>query len=176
MSAAVDDVTVVYTAGTFVTMEPGYPEVESVAVRDGRIAAVGSLAEVTAALGDSPVDIDDRFAGRIVMPGFIDQHLHPILGASTLATEVISTESWRLPDRSFPAAASPEAYRRRLEQGDTSGKWVGRLQATRQIDDDLADVLELAGAEHLSMAGNDLLNERGTAARHADNQDGNLAR
>jgi predicted amidohydrolase YtcJ len=128
MSAAVTDVTVVYAAGTFVTMEPGFPEVESVAVRDGRIVAVGSRAEVLAGLGDSPVVVDQRFADQVVMPGFIDQHLHPILGATTLATEVISTESWSLPDRSFPAAATPDEYRRRLQEADralaTGDEWL----------------------------------------------------
>ena len=107
-----------YAAGTFVTMEPGFPEVESVAVRDGRIVAVGPKAEVLAGLGDSAVVIDERFADQVVMPGFIDQHLHPILGATTLATEVISTESWILPDRIFAAATTPEAYRTRLQEAD----------------------------------------------------------
>jgi hypothetical protein len=118
MSATTTDVTVVYAAGTFVTMEPGFPEVEAVAVRNGRIVAVGSRAEVTAVVGESTVVVDERFAGQVVMPGFIDQHLHPILGATTLATEVIATESWNLPDRFFPAAATPEEYRRRLQEAE----------------------------------------------------------
>ena len=36
----------------FLTMEEGFPEVEAVAVRDGRVQAVGTLSEVTEALGN----------------------------------------------------------------------------------------------------------------------------
>lgn len=101
--------------GEFITMEERAPRVHAVAVADSTIAAVGTLDEVKAALGDQPYQIDDRtFADAIVTPGLIDQHLHPILGASTLASEVIAVEDWVLPTRTFPAATSPEQYRQRL--------------------------------------------------------------
>ena len=47
-----DGRTTVFVARRFHTMEPGFPTAEAVAVRDGRILAVGSLATVTGALGD----------------------------------------------------------------------------------------------------------------------------
>jgi hypothetical protein len=124
----ITEVTVVYAAGRFLTMEPGFPEVEAVAVREGRVVAVGSRAAVVEVLGDIPFVVDERFDGLVVMPGFIDQHLHPILGATTLATEVISTESWTLPGRSFPAAVTSQDYRRRLREAEqeltTTDEWL----------------------------------------------------
>jgi predicted amidohydrolase YtcJ len=106
--------TVVYKAATWLTMDGDQPEAQAVAVRDGRILAVGTLDEVTAALAGQPFVIDDRLAEHVVLPGLIDQHLHPILGATTLMTEIISTEQWDLPDRTFPAAGTPEQFRSRL--------------------------------------------------------------
>ena len=94
----------VFTARTIVTMASTQPSAEAVAVENGRIVAVGSRAHVQAAIGDHPHVIDDIFADRVILPGLIDQHLHPILGATTLATEVIATEDWVLPDRTYPAA------------------------------------------------------------------------
>ena len=95
-------------------MNDRQPIAEAVAVRDDRIVAVGRLDAVVAALGGEPYEIDASLSDRVILPGLIDQHLHPILGATTLATEVIATEDWVLPDRTFPAAHSHDEYVRRL--------------------------------------------------------------
>jgi predicted amidohydrolase YtcJ len=84
----------VYTAKKILTMEPSNPEATAVAVMGKRILAVGSLSEVKAALGDRTFTINDSFQSKVVLPGLIDQHLHPFLGALTLSTEVIATEDW----------------------------------------------------------------------------------
>ena len=52
------------------------------------------------------------------MPGLIDQHLHPILGAAALATEVIATEEWELPGRTVEAANSHDEYVIRLRSAE----------------------------------------------------------
>ena len=72
-----------------------------------RILAVGSLEEVKKALADRPFSLDERFAGKVLMPGLIEQHLHPILGALCLSVEVIAIEDWELPGRTIKAAANP---------------------------------------------------------------------
>ncbi len=40
----------------------------------------------------------------------IDQHVHPVLGALTITTEVIAIEDWDLPTGFSAAALTPEAY------------------------------------------------------------------
>jgi imidazolonepropionase len=52
----------------------------AVAVTDGRIAAVGPVAEVMQ-LGGSPTTLLDA-RGGIVMPGMIDPHTHPVYGGN----------------------------------------------------------------------------------------------
>ena len=114
--------TTVYTVRRVITMDADVPDATAVAVRDGRIVAVGSVAD----LGPMGV-VDETFADAVLVPGLIDQHLHPILGATTLTTEVIAIEDWVLPGRTFPAAGSPESYRRRLadaEQALAPGEWL----------------------------------------------------
>lgn len=106
------------------------PSAEAVAVKNGRIVAVGSRAHVQAAIGDHPHVIDDIFADRVILPGLIDQHLHPILGATTLATEVIATEDWVLPDRTYPAANTHDEYVAALRSADR------RTRAEGAGDDD----------------------------------------
>jgi predicted amidohydrolase YtcJ len=112
----------VYTAKKILTMERGNPEATAVAVDGKRIIAVGSLSEVKAALGDRAFIVNDTFGSKIVLPGLIDQHLHPFLGALTLSTEVIATEDWVLPGRTFKAANSPGEYLARLRAADAAMK------------------------------------------------------
>ncbi|MFZ8999486.1 MAG: amidohydrolase, partial [Ilumatobacteraceae bacterium] len=101
---------VVYRARSVHTMDPDASVADAVAVRGDRVIAVGRLDEVLEAVTDGPVRTDDTFAGAVLLPGLIDQHLHPLLGATTLATEVIATEDWVLPGRVLPAASSPGEY------------------------------------------------------------------
>ena len=115
----------VFTARTIVTMASTQPSAEAVAVENGRIVAVGSHAHVQAAIGDHPHVIDDMFADRVILPGLIDQHLHPILGATTLATEVIATEDWVLPDRTYPAANTHDEYVDALRSADRRTRTEG---------------------------------------------------
>jgi imidazolonepropionase len=53
-------------------------------VRGGRIAAVGPRADIERAIGQDTVTIDA--GGRIVLPGFVDAHTHPVF-AGTRADE-----------------------------------------------------------------------------------------
>lgn len=105
----------IFTARKILTMERSNPLAKAVAISNKRIVAVGSLPEVKAALGDKEYVIDRTFADQIILPGFIDQHLHPVLGALTLATEVIAPEDWVMPDHTFKAANSSAEYLRRLQ-------------------------------------------------------------
>ena len=118
----------IYTAAKIITMEADNPTATAVAVADKRIVAAGTLDQVKAALGETPYAIDTTFDGKIVMPGFIDQHLHPVLGALTLAVEVIANEDWVLPGVTYKAATSLEEYQARLRQAEaklgTPTEWL----------------------------------------------------
>jgi len=110
----------IHTAAAIVTMNDRQPLADAVAVRGDRIVAVGSFDDVVAAIGSETYDVDRSLSDRVMLPGLIDQHLHPILGATTLATEVIATEDWVLPDRTFPAANSHDEYVARLGAADAA--------------------------------------------------------
>ena len=112
----------IFVAKKIVTMERDNPTATAVAVEGDRIVAAGSLDEVKAALGARPYRIDRTFADKVVLPGLIDQHLHPILGALTLAVEVIAPEDWVLPGRTYKAAMTPEDYRARLKAAVDASK------------------------------------------------------
>lgn len=107
-----NDQATVFTARRVITMDPDLPQATAVAVSGNRVLAVGDLAELRQLEG--PVRVDDRFADAVICAGLIDQHLHPVLGATTLMTEIIAPEDWVLPDRTHLGATSAEDYRERL--------------------------------------------------------------
>jgi len=64
----------VLTNGAVVTLDPGHPEARAVAIRDGRIAVVGSNEDVARLAGPSTRWIDLK--GGMALPGLIDAHGH----------------------------------------------------------------------------------------------------
>jgi len=75
--------TVVYSGGDILTMagaEPAYAE--ALAVRDGKILAVGTRDEVVKAAGAEATQVD--LAGKTLLPGFIDGHSHLLNYADSL--------------------------------------------------------------------------------------------
>lgn len=64
----------------------GSDPAQALAVRDGKIAAIGSSAEIRALGGANTRSID--LGGRTVIPGLIDSHIHAIRAGLTYSTEV----------------------------------------------------------------------------------------
>ena len=74
----------VFTAKKVYTMDPGRPTARAVAVCNGRVVGVGdSLDDLKPWTQAVPTSVDQRLADKIVFPGFIDAHQHPLLGAIT---------------------------------------------------------------------------------------------
>lgn len=65
--------TTVYKARKIITMNPQQPSATHIAVRDGRVLAVGDLARMQA-WGE--FDLDERFVDKVLMPGLIEGHCH----------------------------------------------------------------------------------------------------
>ncbi|MEK8033993.1 amidohydrolase [Ideonella sp. DXS29W] len=73
---------VVFRGGKVVTMDGQRRIAQAVAVREGRIAFVGSDADARRHIGASTKVIE--LEGRMLMPGFIDGHLHSLAGGRAL--------------------------------------------------------------------------------------------
>jgi predicted amidohydrolase YtcJ len=104
----------VYTARNIITMEPALPAATAVAVENGRIVAVGSLASLQPLIESRNAEIDTTLADHILMPGFIDPHVHPSLPAITTQFPYLAPDDWSLPTGEFPGATTPKAYETRL--------------------------------------------------------------
>ncbi len=106
----------VFTARRVRTMEHSQPIAEAVAVRDGRIVEVGTLETMRPWLDNHPHEIDDTFADHVIMPGFIDPHLHPSMAAVLLPMEFTTATDWSLPWEDVGAVASRVELLERLTE------------------------------------------------------------
>ncbi|WPZ32707.1 amidohydrolase [Thalassobaculum sp. OXR-137] len=106
----------VFVARSIRTMNASMPQATAVAVADGRIVEVGSLESLKPWLDAHPHRTDRTFENHVLMPGFIDPHLHPTLGAILMPCHFITAMEWVLPDRTCPAVTSHAAYLARLEE------------------------------------------------------------
>ena len=83
--------------GKILTVDSQSSVREAIAIRAGRIQAVGSTADIRKLAGPATRSID--LQGRTVIPGLIDSHLHAIRAALSFSTEV----NW-IGTRSLPEA------------------------------------------------------------------------
>lgn len=115
----VESAALVLRGGVIYTVSADLPEAEAIAVTGKDIVFVGSGEDAEAYIGPQTevVDLD----GRLVLPGFIDAHLHPLGGAVK-----------ELYQCNFPFSADPEEIRETIakcveERPDaewiTGGQW-----------------------------------------------------
>ena len=105
---------IIYSGGDIVTVNDAAPTAEALAIKDGKILAVGAKAEVFKTKGDSTRVVD--LGGKALLPGFIDGHSH-FISALTVASQA----------KVYPAPFGP---------GDTIQGIIGalkKLQADEKI-------------------------------------------
>jgi len=85
VSLLAQDADTVLINGKILTADAQFSAQQALAVRDGKITAVGSTAQIRKLAGAKSRVID--LGGRTVIPGLIDSHMHAIRAASFFATE-----------------------------------------------------------------------------------------
>jgi predicted amidohydrolase YtcJ len=71
-----------YRNGIIFTADGGSSQVQALAIRDGRIIYVGSNQGLAPYIDAKTATVD--LAGRFLMPGLIDGHMHPLIAGSQL--------------------------------------------------------------------------------------------
>ena len=124
--AAPDDALRVWTARKILTLDANASQATAVAVAAGRIESVGNLEEVERALGDRAFTIDRSFERQVLLPGFIDPHLHPDARRATiLPIEIVSAMEWTTPRGRTRAVRGREAFLARLRELDPRSQATG---------------------------------------------------
>tara|TARA_R110000868_G_scaffold148378_1_gene370241 strand:- start:4633 stop:6462 length:1830 start_codon:yes stop_codon:yes gene_type:complete len=66
--------TIIFSNAQVLTVDQAFTVAEAISFREGKIVAVGTLADVKAASGEDAEVVD--CGGRAVLPGFIEPHMH----------------------------------------------------------------------------------------------------
>jgi predicted amidohydrolase YtcJ len=79
--------------GKIVTLDPAQPEVHSIALRNGRIVAVGAAADAPSLIGPATRVID--LQGKLAIPGFIEGHGHFMaVGEAQMNLNLRTARNW----------------------------------------------------------------------------------
>ncbi|MFZ2174325.1 MAG: amidohydrolase [Rhodococcus sp. (in: high G+C Gram-positive bacteria)] len=111
--------------GDVVTMNDAAPRAQAVAVRDGRIAAVGDDAAVFPLIGPGTMAFDLHRA--CILPGFVEAHGHPLNSAILLGPSVVDIRPVTVADAGQVVAIVHRALEERPGGAVLSG-WDPLLQ------------------------------------------------
>ena len=169
----------VLKAGTVVTMDPARPRATALAVRQGRIVAVGDAADVDPLIGPATRVID--LAGRAVVPGLTDAHVH-VEGLGTALERLDLVGAASLEDalaRVRAAAAKLPAGEWLLGRGWDQNDWPGQQFPTaadldRVLGDRPAYLVRVDG--HAAWVSSAALRGAGLSAATADPEGGRILR
>ncbi|WP_417700888.1 amidohydrolase [Pseudophaeobacter sp.] len=114
----------IYTGGPVLTINDDQPAAEAVAVKDGRIIAVGDLAEVMTRQGDGTEIFD--LDGRTMLPGFIDSHGHVVFGGlQALSANLLAPPDGAVKDIASLQATLREWVEKNAEAVEQAGVIIG---------------------------------------------------
>ncbi len=103
----------IFEARKILTMNTYLPTATHVAVREGRVLGVGSLAQLQ---GWGDYDLDTRFADKVLMPGFVEGHSHAMEGGIWDYAYVGFQDRLDPDGKRWSGAASLEAVVNRLKE------------------------------------------------------------
>ncbi|MGI9481721.1 MAG: amidohydrolase [Hyphomicrobiales bacterium] len=87
----------IYSGGPILTINDSAPDAKAVAVKDGRIIAIGTLGDVNVHKGEQTQMFDLR--GRAMLPGFVDSHGHVVMGGlQALSANLLSPPDGEVKD------------------------------------------------------------------------------
>jgi predicted amidohydrolase YtcJ len=107
----------VFEARRILTMERALPTARFMAVSGGMILGVAdSLDSLAPWIVGSEIRVDRRFADKVLFPGLIDPHIHPMQSAVMLNLPFLAPDDWNLPSGNWPGTSSQQTWREKLAE------------------------------------------------------------
>ena len=97
-----------------VTLDENYPYANAIYIKKNKIQSVGTKKELVRKYPD--IFIDTSYEQNIVVPGFIEHHIHPLLAAITMNSEIIAIEDWNISSNTTVGVRNRNDYLKRLKK------------------------------------------------------------
>jgi predicted amidohydrolase YtcJ len=101
-----------------VTLDDKYPNADAIYIKEDRIHSVGKKEDLIGKYPD--IFIDFSYEENIIVPGFIEHHIHPLLAAITMNSEVIAIEDWNISSKKTIGVRNRDDYLSRLSEVELS--------------------------------------------------------
>ena len=102
----------IIVAKEIVTLDDRYQNVDAVFIKGSRIQAVGTKDELLKEFPGVMVDIANE--NNVIVPGFIEHHIHPLLAGITMNSNIVAIDDWNVPHKKSAGVRDREGYLKRL--------------------------------------------------------------
>ena len=104
----------IFIAKDIVTLNKNNDSVEAIATKGSKIINVGSKEELILIYPDAILISD--YENEIIVPGFIEHHIHPFLAAVTMNSEILAIEDWQLSSKTSIGVRNRSSYLSNLSE------------------------------------------------------------
>ena len=101
-----------------VTLDASNANSDAVMVRGDRIHVVGMKDDLMMAYPDAALDYSH--ANDVMLPDFIEHHIHPLLAAITMNSEILAIDDWIVPNKQSIGVRDRAGYFKRLKELETN--------------------------------------------------------
>lgn len=106
----------IFVAKEIITLNASNLIVEAVAVQGSEIIKLGSQKELLEMYPSANTTFE--YEDEIIIPGFIEHHIHPFLAAVTMNSEIIAIDDWQLPSKISKGVQDRANYLTRLKTAE----------------------------------------------------------
>ncbi len=99
-------------AKDLITLDTKYQNANAIFIKGNKIHAVGPKENL---IKEFPtIRVDNSHQDSIVVPGFIEHHIHPLLAAITMNSEIVAIDDWNVPHKKSLGIRNREGYLARI--------------------------------------------------------------
>ena len=102
----------ILVAKELVTLDDLYQDANAVYIKGNKFHSIGSKEDLIKKFPNIPVD--HLYKDSVIVPGFIEHHVHPLLAAITMNSEIVAIDDWNVPHKKSDGVRNRKDYLERL--------------------------------------------------------------
>ena len=102
----------IVVAKEIITLDDRYQNIDAIFIKGDRIHSVGSKDKLSKEFPD--IRVDASHENNIIVPRFIEHHIHPLLAGITMNSEIVAIDDWDVPHKKSAGVRDRDGYLKRL--------------------------------------------------------------